>query len=166
MKLKIVNGSKTGRGRGRVLRYGQAAFSFGKMTVALDGHAVCWIGFNGSLPKIRGFFPAAELIRDQSAVEKVIKGGSFALVLYGTEFQTSVWKELLKIKCGKTVSYQDIARAVGRPGALRAVGSAVGSNPVSVIVPCHRVINKSGKIDKYAWGADVKRRLLQAEGAL
>jgi len=81
----------------------------------------------------------------------------------GTDFQLSVWKALNQIPFGKTVCYQDIARMIGNPKANRAVGSAVGANPISVLIPCHRVIQASGKIGNYRWGADRKLALLDAE---
>lgn len=85
--------------------------------------------------------------------------------LYGTDFQKSVWDALLNIKKGQTCSYQDIAKSIGRPRAVRAVGGAVGANPISVFVPCHRVICADGRIHNYRWGTDCKLQLLQAEQA-
>jgi AraC family transcriptional regulator of adaptative response/methylated-DNA-[protein]-cysteine methyltransferase len=82
----------------------------------------------------------------------------------GTAFQEAVWKELRKIPVGETRSYADIAAAVGQPGAVRAVGTANGSNPVAVLVPCHRVIRSDGTLGGYAGGLDRKRKLLAAEG--
>jgi AraC family transcriptional regulator of adaptative response/methylated-DNA-[protein]-cysteine methyltransferase len=73
---------------------------------------------------------------------------------------------LLKIPCGSTVTYKDIACDIGRPRASRAVGNAVGANPVSLLIPCHRVIRASGIIDNYGWGSARKKLILAAEGAL
>ena len=84
----------------------------------------------------------------------------------GTEFQQSVWHELLKIDCGSTITYGDICHAIGKPKAARAVGAAVGRNPVSIIVPCHRVIGSTGALTGYAGGLDRKMALLELEGAL
>jgi AraC family transcriptional regulator of adaptative response/methylated-DNA-[protein]-cysteine methyltransferase len=83
----------------------------------------------------------------------------------GTAFQEKVWQELRKIPPGETRSYADIAAAVGDPKATRAVGTANGSNPVAVLVPCHRVIRSDGTLGGYAGGLDRKRKLLEAEGA-
>lgn len=85
------------------------------------------------------------------------------LDLHGTEFQRAVWQALLKIDAGQTSSYGAIARSVGSPQAVRAVGAAIGKNPVSVIVPCHRVIGSSGALTGYAGGLDRKRALLNLE---
>jgi len=81
----------------------------------------------------------------------------------GTPFQKKVWKELLKIPSGQTVSYRDIARRIGHPKAFRAVGNAVGKNPLPITIPCHRVIRCDGKIGGYSGGAGKKRRLLARE---
>jgi methylated-DNA-[protein]-cysteine S-methyltransferase len=87
------------------------------------------------------------------------------LDLHGTPFQTAVWAALLHIGAGETCSYGDIARAVGSPQAVRAVGAAVGRNPVGIIVPCHRVIGQDGTLTGYAGGLDRKQALLRLEGA-
>jgi len=85
------------------------------------------------------------------------------LDLEGTEFQKSVWRALLEIPFGGRTSYGQIAAGLGRPKASRAVGSAVGANPVSLLVPCHRVLPSTGKSGNYRWGADRKLALLDAE---
>lgn len=85
---------------------------------------------------------------------------------YGTAFQQSVWQALLAIPQGDTASYGDVSRRIGKPAAVRAVGAAVGRNPVSVIVPCHRVLGSDGSLTGYAGGLDRKTALLKLEGAL
>ena len=82
----------------------------------------------------------------------------------GTPFQRSVWKALRKIKCGTTISYAELARRIGRPTAVRAVGLANGQNPVSVVVPCHRVIGSNGSLTGYGGGLPRKKWLLAHEG--
>ena len=81
----------------------------------------------------------------------------------GTEFQRAVWKALVGIPYGETCSYREIARAIGRPAAVRAVGAANGSNPIAIVVPCHRVIGASGKLVGYGGGLPMKRMLLDLE---
>ena len=88
------------------------------------------------------------------------------LDLRGTDFQKRCWRELLKIPYGETRSYADIARAIGNPLAVRAVGLANGQNPIAIIVPCHRVIGSDGSLTGYGGGIETKRRLLELEGAL
>jgi methylated-DNA-[protein]-cysteine S-methyltransferase len=90
---------------------------------------------------------------------------TLGLVLRGTEFQRTVWNALRAIPFGTTVSYAELARRVGAPEAVRAVGAAVGRNPLSIIVPCHRVVGSNGKLTGYAGGLDRKRWLLTHEGA-
>ena len=87
------------------------------------------------------------------------------LDLRGTPFQRQVWEKLLEIPYGETRSYQEIARAIGRPHATRAVGNANGANPVSLVVPCHRVVASGGKLGGYAGGLSLKARLLAMERA-
>ena len=91
---------------------------------------------------------------------------TFALDLRGTDFQLECWRALLAIPYGETRSYGDIARAVGRPQGFRAVGMANNRNPVAIVVPCHRVIASDGSLCGYGGGLDVKRKLLELEGAL
>jgi O-6-methylguanine DNA methyltransferase len=90
----------------------------------------------------------------------------FSLDLRGTEFQISCWRALIAIPYGETRSYADIARAVGKPNAFRAVGMANNRNPIAIVVPCHRVIASDGTLCGYGGGLDVKKRLLELEGAL
>ena len=85
------------------------------------------------------------------------------ICIRGTDFQKKVWEELRKIPYGETKSYQEIAQAIGKPNAQRAVGSACNKNPILLIIPCHRVISKSGKLTGFACGLDVKEKLLKLE---
>jgi len=91
---------------------------------------------------------------------------TFSLDLRGTDFQRACWQALLQIPYGETRTYADIARAVGRPSGFRAVGMANNRNPVAIVVPCHRVIASDGSLCGYGGGLDVKRKLLELEGAL
>src|ERR1700678_1368494 len=91
---------------------------------------------------------------------------TFPMDLRGTDFQMACWRALLAIPYGETRTYADIARAVGKPSAFRAVGMANNRNPVAVVVPCHRVIASDGGLCGYGGGLDVKRKLLELEGAL
>jgi methylated-DNA-[protein]-cysteine S-methyltransferase len=84
----------------------------------------------------------------------------------GTPFERTVWTELSRIPYGQTRSYVEIARAIGRPGAARAVGRANGANPIPIVVPCHRVIGANGSLTGFGGGLDVKSRLLEIEGAI
>jgi len=91
---------------------------------------------------------------------------TFPLDLHGTDFQLACWRALLAIPYGETRTYADIARAVGRPQGFRAVGMANNRNPIAIVVPCHRVIASDGTLCGYGGGLDIKRKLLELEGAL
>lgn len=111
-------------------------------------------------------FPIFELVADQ--LNRYFSGEaiqfSVPIATKGTPFQQSVWQALTTIPYGETWSYAQLADAIGNPKAVRAVGLANGKNPVSVIVPCHRVIGKNGKLTGYAGGVERKQRLLVIEG--
>ena len=116
------------------------------------------------LPKSVGWHRATE-----AALKKILAGSepkNFPpLDLAGTAFQKSVWNALRKISLGRTKSYGEIARAIGRPKAVRAVGGACGANPVPVLVPCHRVLAANKKLGGFSGGLDWKRKLLAREGS-
>jgi methylated-DNA-[protein]-cysteine S-methyltransferase len=97
--------------------------------------------------------------------DRKLREFSIPLDLEGTEFQKDVWQQLREIPYGETRSYVQIAEAIGRPKAVRAVGAANGSNPVAIVVPCHRVIGSSGRLTGYGGGLPLKKRLLELEGA-
>lgn len=82
------------------------------------------------------------------------------MVLIGTDFQVQVWDALLKIPMGRARAYSDIATGIGKPSAARAVGAAIGANPISFVVPCHRAVGKSGALTGYHWGLTRKRAML------
>lgn len=88
---------------------------------------------------------------------------TFPYRLVGTPFRLQVWKELEKVPYGETTTYKRLAEAIGRPGAYHAVGSAVGANPLGIVVPCHRVIGTNGSLTGYAWGLPMKEALLELE---
>ena len=126
--------------------------------VLFDGSGRVDRGFvdrSGAIGQLRAYFDG-----DLGAIE------SIDIELLGTPFQLSVWEVLRTIPVGETMSYLDVAEAVGRPTSSRAVGNAVGSNPVPVVVPCHRVITSAGGLGGFGGGLDRKRWLLGHEGVL
>jgi AraC family transcriptional regulator of adaptative response/methylated-DNA-[protein]-cysteine methyltransferase len=86
--------------------------------------------------------------------------------LIGTDFEVQVWETLLKIPVGKATTYSDVAKTIGRPSASRAVGAAVGKNPISFVVPCHRVVGSTGALTGYHWGVPRKRAILGWENGI
>lgn len=173
--------------RSVVVRYGFAATALGRLLVAATPRGVCTIELGSvdddteSLSRLRTFLArriqAPELVADDAAVaEASAQLAEYAsgersrfelpLDLIGTDFERSVWRELLAIPYGVTRSYGELARRIGAPGASRAVGRANGANPVPIVVPCHRVLATGGKLGGFSAGLDMKRRLLALEGVL
>lgn len=113
-------------------------------------------------------------VRDDEAIGALIQSaldGTYTVIddvfdaMESTDLQRTVWQELTKIPYGETISYEELAMRVGNPKAVRAVASAVGENPISIAIPCHRIILKSGEIGEYHWGSDIKEKLLAYEQA-
>jgi len=128
-----------------------------------DDHIV-FIGFTtpqyDALTISQYYFKNAKFVHKSLDIN-ALKNSS--VTLYGTPFQLQVWQYLTTIKSNHTISYQEVAQQLGKPTAARAVGQAIGQNPVCILIPCHRVIYKSGQTGHYAWGATIKRQLLSLE---
>ena len=150
--------------------------ALGGITLAATGKGLAGLWFDGQrhMPDMHGWQPVPRhpVLREteqQLADYFAGRRRQFELPLdlsHGTAFQQSVWQALLAIAPGRTTSYGALALAVGKPAAVRAVGAAVGRNPISVIVPCHRVLGADGSLTGYAGGLERKRALLELEGAL
>ncbi len=171
------------RGDGLAIRYGFHDSPFGRVLIGVTDRGICRLGFVDSgaeadaVTALSDEWPAAELIADdQSTYQPAEQAFRFALgqnpdneqpklFAMGTNFQIKVWESLLRIPRGGVVSYQDIAGAIGQPKAARAIGSAVGANPIATLIPCHRVILKSGVLHNYRWGVERKRAILAFEQA-
>lgn len=151
----------------------------GPFSVALDATGAITATAFGDLDRLRQRLnPLCHLISDKLAFASAVKAEvdayfagerrSFSLPLApcGTAFQQRVWAALAEIPFGETRSYGELATALGNPGASRAVGRANATNPVCLLVPCHRVIGADGSLTGFAFGEDIKRRLLEHEGAL
>lgn len=175
----MTPGDWKARGAGLAIRWGVQSSPFGRCIVGVTDRGVCWFGFvrgdeGAAVAEFAGEWPGAELVRDQAATAAVVarmfapvgQRPPLPVLLRGTNFQVKVWEALLSIPPGRVASYGDVAAAIGRPTASRAVGGAVGSNPVSVLIPCHRVIRASGIIHNYRWGPTKKQALLAWEAGL
>jgi AraC family transcriptional regulator of adaptative response/methylated-DNA-[protein]-cysteine methyltransferase len=178
-RLGMTPASYGAGGAGATVAFTVSPSPLGALIVATTGRGVCWIALGAEADALeaglRDEFPAATAIaRDDAALAPVVGevlrriGGELpredlALDVRGTAFQLRVWQELQRIPRGETRSYGEVATAVGVPGGARAVGAACGSNPVSVVVPCHRVVTSTGRLGGYAWGLDVKESLLTVE---
>ena len=151
----------------------------GTLTLAERAGRVCQLHFGPDGPAIdqtiERWYPGEPRARQpisglKALLERYFKGetavlDSIPVELNGTPFQQTVWKALRRIPCGTTISYAELAKRIGDPAAVRAVGTANGANPVAVIVPCHRVIGSNGKLTGYGGGLDRKQWLLEHEGA-
>jgi len=161
------------------IEYSVCASALGKLLVARSSKGLCSVRIRGSEAELKRLlesdFPEARLVRAdrelapmRSLILAAIGGRQPAkpvpFDLRGTDFQRSVWRELLKIPSGSTRSYGDIARAVGNRRATRAVAQACGANPIPVLVPCHRVIQSDGGLGGYTGGVRIKKALLKSEG--
>lgn len=161
------------------IRFAIALSSLGHVLVAQSGQGVCAI-LMGDDPQeltvdLEKCFPKANLIGadfvlENTVVTKVISfveapgnGLDLQLDLYGTAFQLRVWQALREISLGKTVSYSELAQAIGQPRATRAVAMACGANKIAVAIPCHRVVRNDGGLSGYRWGVERKRLLLERE---
>lgn len=162
-------------GRGVTIRWAVVSTTLGQMLVAATDKGVCRLSFAEGPEELARRFPRAELVEGGGAfaallaevvgaVEQPGLSRAIPLDVQGTAFQEAVWRELQRIPPGETRSYAQIAAAVGKPGAVRAAGSANGANNVAVLIPCHRVIRTDGTLGGYAYGLEVKRELLRREG--
>jgi AraC family transcriptional regulator of adaptative response/methylated-DNA-[protein]-cysteine methyltransferase len=180
VKLEAMSpGEYKSEGCGLELIFGIHASPFGRIFLAASSRGICRLAFldgddeHREIAELERSWPGAEIIRDQAhtgaLVRQIFEPGddeSEILVrVTGTNFQLAVWKALLGVPRGGLVSYEAVANAAGRPGATRAVGNAVGANPVAYLIPCHRVIRKSGVIGNYRWGAERKQALIAWESA-
>lgn len=153
---------------------------FGQMLVGTVGKAVCLCEWSDSYKSTRIYYsvsrrlgaryiesgsPTARLLMNE--LDEYFAGlrteFTLPLMMAGTPFQCRVWEKLVEIPFGETISYAGLARRVGNPGAFRAVAQIVGANPISILVPCHRVIGSDGRLTGYAGGLEIKRRLLDLE---
>jgi len=169
------------KGAGLKIEYGFQPTPFGKSLLALTRRGICYLGFvnkdhpEDTFNQLLETYPGADFSENSQyvsgMVKRIFRGASekadvpFNLQIKGTNFQVQVWKALLNIPQGRFVSYQDVAAFIGRPKAVRAVANAVAVNPVSFLIPCHRVISKTGRIHQYRWGAARKKALLGWEAA-
>ena len=164
------------RGKGQCIRFSCFATVLGIALVATTERGVCAVKLGTETDKLKRLlaeeFSAADLIEEripeiEERVRAFIAGeGSLARVpvdIRGTVFQRRVWEALRRIPRGETRTYSEIAREIGAPAAVRAVGSACGANPVALVVPCHRAVRTDGGLGGYAWGLPVKKRLLEIE---
>jgi AraC family transcriptional regulator of adaptative response/methylated-DNA-[protein]-cysteine methyltransferase len=161
-------------GAGVTIRWAVVDSSLGPMLVAATDRGVCRLSFGRGREELERLFPRAELVeggtefadllqRVVAAIDDPARGRDIPVDVRGTAFQERVWQELRRIPPGETRSYAQIAAAAGNPRATRAAGSANGANHVPVLIPCHRVVRSDGSLGGYAYGLEIKRKLLERE---
>ena len=179
-RLGMTPSARRRGGQGEAIRYAISDCSLGRVLVAATDKGVCAIAFDDADQDLRAWlldaFPNATLAQGDEAFEALVetvialvetpqRGQNLPLDLRGTAFQERVWRALQKIPPGRTVTYAELAVAIGAPNSHRAVAGACAANKLAVVVPCHRVIRSDGGLSGYRWGVARKARLLQREGA-
>lgn len=170
-------GAFRAKGEGLTMNWGAAPSPFGLAVVTATDYGVSGLGFADSDTSIEQAFddlasrwPNARFVRDDAAIAPLVAqifdpsrwsvDQPVRVVLIGTDFEVKVWETLLTIPCGKATTYGAVADRIGKPSASRAVGAAVGKNPISFVVPCHRVVGSNGALTGYHWGVPRKRAIL------
>ncbi|MCY2961444.1 MAG: bifunctional helix-turn-helix domain-containing protein/methylated-DNA--[protein]-cysteine S-methyltransferase [Planctomycetota bacterium] len=181
---RMTPGEYARGGAGLAIAWDEVATPFGPALVCAAPRGVCALAFTegrgldaelahtrARWPRAafardeRAIAPAAGVLRDRLAGRALESGRSITLLLKGTDFELRVWEALLAIPEGSIASYGGLARALDVPRAARAVGRAIGANPVGVLIPCHRVLRETGALGGYRWGETTKRALLAAEAS-
>jgi AraC family transcriptional regulator of adaptative response/methylated-DNA-[protein]-cysteine methyltransferase len=178
----VTPGAYRARGEGLTIRYGFHPSPFGTALVMATEYGLAGLAFadegqeQASLADMMRRWPRAEYVEDSAATaplagrifnpEKWRPETPLRVVLIGTDFEVRVWETLLKVPVGCATTYSDVARRIERPSAARAVGAAVGKNPISFVVPCHRVLGRSGDLTGYHWGLTRKRAILGWEAGV
>ena len=164
------------KGAGLDIRFGWFASPFGEILAMGTAKGLCGLGFTedwgreAAMADLVSRWPEANFTENPDALAPWVRAafaqaGESRLHLIGAPFQIKVWEALLRIPSGHVTTYSEIANAIGKPRAVRAVGTAVGRNPVSFLIPCHRALRKSGALGGYHWGLETKRTLLAWESA-
>ncbi len=162
------------------ITYGEAHTKFGMLFMAATDAGICRASFGYSIDaEIKALHihfpgyhigpeedPSFNLFISIFSEAPPVNGGTIPLHLRGTAFQLSVWRALTDIPFGQRITYVDLGRSIGRPDAVRAVGTAIGRNPVAWLIPCHRVVHTGGRIGHYMWGPERKRAILAWEAGL
>lgn len=180
----VTPGEYRTRGAGVTIRYGIHPTPFGKCLIAVTERGICRLAFvdgneGGAIDRLVEDWRQADLIEDYKSTAPLIArifygpvpgptalsrlDPPLTLHLRGTNFQIKVWEALLEIPAGSVTTYERIAARIGKPKAVRAVGAAVGDNPIAYLIPCHRVIRKSGEFGNYLYGSARKKAMLVRE---
>lgn len=175
----VTPGDLARAGEGLTIAYGFHHTPFGECLIATTSHGICHLAFTGpvtrqqALDRVKHDWPRATLRADQSGTARAAARAfpapgeratpGLSIHVKGTNFQLKVWRALLAVPDGGVTTYGALAAAIDEPDASRAVGNAVGKNPISWLIPCHRVLRRTGALGGYAWGPDRKRVMLALE---
>ena len=151
--------------------YGFSQSPFGNVLIMSTALGICGLALSDKIGNARAMqdmtqrWPDAKFIHDENHATNLSAivfdfSGRINLHIIGSPFQIKVWRALLQIKAGQVVTYSDVATEIDQPSSVRAVGTAIGRNPISFLIPCHRVIPKSGGLGGYHWGLSIKEYLL------
>jgi AraC family transcriptional regulator of adaptative response/methylated-DNA-[protein]-cysteine methyltransferase len=178
----VTPGEFKTRGKGLTITYGFHDSPFGECLIAKTDRGICWLSFvrnSGRKPlldELAGAWKNARIVEDPSRTRSLVariydpgrwkSANPLPVLIKGTNFQIKVWEALLRIPVGTVVSYEDVALYIGFPKAVRAVGNAVGKNPVSFVIPCHRVVRKTAEFGNYGGGPARKKAMLGWEAAI
>jgi AraC family transcriptional regulator, regulatory protein of adaptative response / methylated-DNA-[protein]-cysteine methyltransferase len=178
----VTPGIYRARGEGLTIRYGFHPSPFGTALVMATDYGLAGLAFaddggeEAALSDMTRRWPRAAYLRDQDGTAPFVSrifnprqwrpDSPLRIVLIGSDFEIRVWETLLKVPVGCATTYSDVAARIDRPGAARAVGGAVGRNPLSFVVPCHRVVGRSGSLTGYHWGLTRKRAILGWEAGI
>jgi AraC family transcriptional regulator of adaptative response/methylated-DNA-[protein]-cysteine methyltransferase len=178
----VTPGIYRARGEGLVVRYGFHPSPFGTALVMATEYGLAGLAFaddggeTATLADMMRRWPKAAYVEDAAATAPFARrifdprqwnrDRPLSIVLIGSDFEIRVWEALLKVPLGRATTYSDVARHIERPKAARAVGAAVGRNPISFVVPCHRVLGRSGSLTGYHWGLTRKRAILGWEAGI
>ena len=172
----MTPGEYVKKGEGLIISWSWFNSPFGKLLALATDRGLCGLGFSGAndeeevLQDYKNRWPNAVYIEDKSKLEGSINSlisneGSINIYLLGAPFQIKVWEALLNIPSGYVTTYSDVANAINNKNAVRAVGTAIGNNPIGWLIPCHRVLRKNGDLGGYHWGLDRKIALIARESA-
>jgi len=175
----VTPGEYKSGGEGLEIRYATHPTPFGDSLIAITQRGICRLEFidateeKDAVLRLTKYWPGAQIIEDKTSTAKTIRqifnqqkeqpDKPLTLLLQGTNFQLKVWQALLQIPEGSLTSYGLLAQQIGHPKASRAIGTAIGNNPISYLIPCHRVLRANGEIGGYRWGVERKLAILGRE---
>jgi AraC family transcriptional regulator, regulatory protein of adaptative response / methylated-DNA-[protein]-cysteine methyltransferase len=178
----VTPGEYKAKGRGLSISYGFHESPFGECLIGVTERGICWLSFarDGSrralLAELSSAWKNARIVEDPSVTRPLVariydpvmwrRSSPLPILVRGTNFQIKVWEALLRIPVGTVVTYEDVALYIGLPKAVRAVGNAVGKNPVSFVIPCHRVVRKTAEFGNYGGGPARKKAMIGWEASL